>query len=80
MPPCPCLPICITRGPGRSLPFFCVSCLLSPKALTSSDAGIARLEQPGVIADAGQAGRREHEGRGGDEKGELQEDPQVEAF
>lgn len=42
--------------------------------LTSSDAGI----QAGIIADAGQAGRCQHERCGGDEEGELQEDPQVE--
>ena len=70
--PCACLPFCITRGP---IPSLLLLFSLSTKALTSSDTGIARLEEAGVTADAGQAGRCQHEGRGGDEEGELQEDP-----
>ena len=68
---------CITRGP---IPSLLMLFSLSTKALTFSDTGIARLEEAGVTADAGQAGRCQHEGRGGDEEGELQEGPQVEAF
>lgn len=62
---------------GRSLPPSSVVLLsfVVGNPLTSSDAGIGLLEEAGITAGGGEAGGGEHEGRGGDEEGELQEAP-----